>query len=78
MFSQRNAPSRHNGLIGGATGRYLRVEPNELTVTTMTNRVVSLSLTSRTADSLRQTGMMLAITVVWAGLHIMKWAGKPL
>jgi len=69
---------RRDRLIAEPLARYLNVEPNEDMGETMKHQAVPFPLTSRAAEQVRQSGMLLAITVVWAGLHIMKWAGKPL
>lgn len=45
----------------------------------MKSQAARLYLTAHAATAtLRQSGMLLAVTVLWAGLHAMKWAGKPL
>ena len=44
----------------------------------MKDQAVHAARSSAATASLRQTGMLLAIVVLWAGLHAMKWAGKPL
>jgi hypothetical protein len=45
----------------------------------MKSQAVRLTLTTQAAAAwLRQSGILLAITVLWAGLHAMNWAGKPL
>jgi hypothetical protein len=42
------------------------------------SRAVDFPLTPRASAWFRQSGMLLALIVLSAGLHTMKWAGKPL
>ncbi|HEY1927935.1 MAG TPA: hypothetical protein VGG92_10765 [Caulobacteraceae bacterium] len=45
----------------------------------MKSQAIRLPLTSHAAAAwLRQSGILLALTVLSVGLHAMKWAGKPL